>query len=59
MLCYGELFDHVSIEIKNALEYIAFYKNHNQICDRVDTKEILKAKGHLLSVMKKKSLIRS
>lgn len=54
MLCYGELFDHVSIEIKNALEYIAFYKNHNQICDRVDTKEILKAKGHLLSVMKKK-----
>ena len=29
-------------------------KNHNQICDRVDTKEILKAKGHLLSVMKKK-----
>ena len=53
LLYYGELFDNVCIEIKNALEYIAVYKNHNQICDKIDSKDIIKAKGHLLSVMKK------
>lgn len=54
LLYYGELFDNVCIEIKNALEYIAVYKGHNQICDKIDSKDILRAKGHLLSVMKKK-----
>lgn len=56
LLYIGGLFDNISIEVKNVLEYIMYYKKNCFICDKVNADEIDKGFNHLQSIMKKTAI---
>lgn len=51
--CYGEMFDNISIKIRDVLEYIIYYKKHKCVCEKVSVEDIENARGHILSILKK------
>lgn len=50
---YGELFDNISIKIKDILEYICFVKKNRIICEKVNIDDVEDARGHVISILKK------
>jgi hypothetical protein len=56
ILFYGELYDNISIKIRGILEYIIFIKNNSQVCEKINIDDIMKARGHVVSIMKKDTI---
>ena len=52
--CYEELFDNISIEVKNVLEYIMYYKKSQQVCEKINSEDIKRSIPHIDLAIKRK-----
>ncbi|WP_313183575.1 hypothetical protein [Lacrimispora sp.] len=56
LLFYGELYDNLSVKIKEILEYIVFYKKNNHVCEKINISDVMKSRGHVAAIMVKNNI---